>query len=163
MGEYSARGWQYWPNRSSKTFLTCIHTSCADLCVRVSTKFRYTVFIRIVAAATINFAPSSVRLLFEGGYYLFRVRAMIDTAVRIRYVYICTYAEQRPPDEFIACAATIRGRLLFFCASAMCGYYSRAATIRCAAIIRINTVLWLYNVMLFYISTRVHVHSLYIL
>ena len=29
----------------------------------------YTVFIRIVAAATINFAPSSVRLLIEGGSY----------------------------------------------------------------------------------------------
>ena len=28
-----------------------------------------TVFIRIVAAATINFALSFVRLLFEGGYY----------------------------------------------------------------------------------------------
>ena len=28
-----------------------------------------TVFIRIVAAATINFAPSSVRLLIEGGSY----------------------------------------------------------------------------------------------
>ena len=62
---------------------------------------------------------------------------MIDTAARMRYVYICTYAGQRPPDEFIAHAATIRGRLLFFCASATCGYYSRAATIRCAAI---NTV-----------------------
>ena len=68
---------------------------------------------------------------------------MIDTAARMRYVYIRTYAGQRPPDEFIARAATIRGRLLFFCASATCGYYSRAATIRCAAIIRINTVyLW---------------------
>ena len=28
-----------------------------------------TVFIRIVAVATINFAPSSVRLLIEGGSY----------------------------------------------------------------------------------------------
>ena len=65
---------------------------------------------------------------------------MIDTAARMRYVYIRTYAGQRPSDEFTARAATIRGRLLFFCASATCGYYSRAATIRCAAIIRINTV-----------------------
>ena len=39
------------------------------------------VFVRIVAAATINFAPSSVRaatnrgwLLFEGSYYLFCAR-----------------------------------------------------------------------------------------
>ena len=32
-------------------------------------KFPATVFIRIVAAATINFAPSSVRLLIEGGSY----------------------------------------------------------------------------------------------
>ena len=32
-------------------------------------------------------------------------------------------------------AATIRGRLLFICARARCGYYSRAATIRCAATI----------------------------
>ena len=31
--------------------------------------FMNTVFIRIVAAATINFAPSSVRLLIEGGSY----------------------------------------------------------------------------------------------
>ena len=37
--------------------------------------------------------------------------------------------------------ATIRGRLLFFCARAMCGYYSKAATIRCGATIRVNTVL----------------------
>ena len=49
---------------------------------------------------------------------------MTDTAARIRYVYIRTYAGQRPPDEFIAHAATIRGRLLFFCARATCGYYS---------------------------------------
>ena len=84
--------------------------------------------------------PPAIRLLIEGGYYLFRARAMTDTAARMRYVYIRTYAGQRPPDEFIARAATIRGRLLFFCASATCGYYSRAATIRCAAIIRINTV-----------------------
>ena len=88
-----------------------------------------TVFIRIVAAATINFAPSSVRLLIEDGSYsraatIYFARAMIDTAVRMRYVYIRTYAGQRPPDEFIARAATIRGRLLFFCASATCGYYS---------------------------------------
>ena len=79
-------------------------------------QFLNTVIIRIVAAATINFAPSSVRLI-EGGYYLFRARAMIDTAARMRYVYIRKYAGQRPPDEFIA----------------------RVATIRCAAIIRINT------------------------
>ena len=72
-------------------------------------------------------------------------RAMIDTAARMRYVYIRTYAGQRPPDEFIARAATIRGRLLFFCARATCGYYSRAATIRCAAIIRINTVTSNFN------------------
>ena len=67
---------------------------------------------------------------------------MIDTAAHMSYVYTRarTYAGQRPPDEFIARAATIRGRLLFICASATCGYYSRAATIRCAAIIRINTV-----------------------
>ena len=38
---------------------------------------------------------------------------MINTAARMRYVYIRTYAGQRPPDEFIARAATIRGRLLF--------------------------------------------------
>ena len=72
-----------------------------------------TVFIRIVAAATINFAPSSVRLLIEGGYYLFRARAMIDTAARMRYVYIRTYAGNAHPMNFIARAATIRGRLLF--------------------------------------------------
>ena len=97
-----------------------------------------TLFIRIVAAATINFAPSSMRLLIEGGYYSFRARAMIDTAARIHYVYIRTCAGQCPPEEFIVRAATIRGRLLFFCASATCSYYSRAATIRCAAIIRIR-------------------------
>ena len=45
-----------------------------------------------------NFALSSVRLLIEGGYYLFRARAIIDTAARMRYVYIltCTYAGQLP-------------------------------------------------------------------
>ena len=88
-----------------------------------------------IAAATINFAPSSVRLLIEGGYYLFRARAMIDTAARMRYVYIRTYAGQRPPDEFIARAATIRGRLILLGKRyvrllfeggyySMCGYYS---------------------------------------
>ena len=38
-------------------------------------------------------------------------------------------------------AATIRGRLLFLWWTSRCGYYSRAATIRGAASIRINTVL----------------------
>ena len=37
-------------------------------------------------------------------------------------------------------AATIRGRLLFLSPSSRCGYYSRAAIIRGAASIRINTV-----------------------
>ena len=37
-------------------------------------------------------------------------------------------------------AATIRGRLLFLRARSMCGYYSRAAIIRGAATIRVNTV-----------------------
>ena len=37
-------------------------------------------------------------------------------------------------------AATIRGQLLFLSLSSRCGYYSRAATIRGAASIRINTV-----------------------
>ena len=37
-------------------------------------------------------------------------------------------------------AATIRGRLLFLWWTSRCGYYSRAATIRGAASIRINTV-----------------------
>ena len=71
-----------------------------------------------------------MRLLIEGGSYsraatIYFARAMIDTAARMRYVYIRTYAGQRPPDEFIARAATIRGRLLFFFALAL-----RAATIR---------------------------------
>ena len=44
---------------------------------------------------------------------------MIDMAARMRYVYIRTYAGQRPPDEFIARADTIRGRLIFLCASAI--------------------------------------------
>ena len=74
--------------------------------------------------ATINFAPSSVRLVIEGGSYSraatnYFARAMNDTAARMRYVYIHTYAGQRPPDEFIARTATIRGRFLFFCASAI--------------------------------------------
>ena len=38
-------------------------------------------------------------------------------------------------------AATIRGRLLFLSQSSRCGYYSRAATNRGAASIRINTVI----------------------
>ena len=59
---------------------------------------------------------------------------MIDTAARMRYVYIRTYAGQRPPDEFIARVATIWGGSYFF------ALVLRAATIRCAAIIRINTV-----------------------
>ena len=63
---------------------------------------------------------------------------MIDVQ-RAHAFRIYTYV-QRPPDEFIAHAATIRGRLLFLCARGACGYYSRAATIRCAAIVRINTV-----------------------
>ena len=40
----------------------------------------------------------------------------------------------------IQTAATIRGRLLFICARSTCGYYSRAATIRGAATIRVITV-----------------------
>ena len=109
-----------------------------------------TVFIRIVAVATINFVPFFIRLLIEGGYYTFcaRVRvhthayAMIATAARacVPYIRTRTYIGHRPPNEFIARAATIRGRLLFFCTRATCGYYSRAATIRCAAIIRKNMV-----------------------
>ena len=95
--------------------------------VKTEVVLAYRIYSNIVAAATINFAPSSVRLLIEGGYYLFRARAMIDTAARMRYVYIRTYAGQRPPDEFIARARGyyyIRGRLLFFGARATCGYYS---------------------------------------
>ena len=41
----------------------------------------HTVFTRIVAAATINFVPSSVRLLIEGGSYS---RAAIINLVRAR-------------------------------------------------------------------------------
>ena len=59
----------------------------------------YTVFIQIVAVATINFAPSSVRLLIEGSYYLFRMRAMIDTAACMRYVYIYTYVCRATPTR----------------------------------------------------------------
>ena len=106
-----------------------------------------TVFIQIVAVATINFVPSSVRLLIEGGYYTFHAHvhthAMIVTAARACVPYIWTYVGHRPPNEFIVCVATIWGRLLFFCTRTTCGYYSRAATIRCAAIIRINTVVQL--------------------
>ena len=45
-------------------------------------------------------------------------------------------------------AATIRGQLLFLSQSSMCGYYSRAATNRGVASIRINTVKdneWFYK------------------
>ena len=45
----------------------------------------YTVFIRIVAVATINFAPSSVRLLIERGYYLFRARACVTYTYRLHH------------------------------------------------------------------------------
>ena len=41
-------------------------------------------------------------------------------------------------------AATIRGQLLFLSLSSRCGYYSRAATIRGVASIRINTVFVTY-------------------
>ena len=43
----------------------CVPYKCM-VCTCTSSR---TVLIRIVAAATINFAPSSVRLLIEGGYY----------------------------------------------------------------------------------------------
>ena len=54
--------------------------------------YTVTLFTRIVAVATINFAFFSALLLYEGRSY-------------------------------------------FFCARATCGYYSRAATIRCVAIV----------------------------
>ena len=105
-----------------------------------------TVFIRIVAAATINFALSFVRLLIEGGSYSrvatitarqYRARA------RTRNNCVRTYVYERACSH---CAMNIINRgyysraALISCARAMCGYYSRAATIRCAATIRINTV-----------------------
>ena len=47
-----------------------------------------TVFIRIVAAATINFVHSSVRLLNEGGYFACaHTHAVIDTGTRMHYGY----------------------------------------------------------------------------
>ena len=46
----------------------------------------------------------------------------------------------RHTTEYWLSAATIRGRLLFLWARSKCGYYSRAATIRGAATIRVNTV-----------------------
>ena len=50
---------------------------------------------------------------------------MIDTAACMRYVYMRTYAGQRPPDEFIAHA-----RLLFEGGSYFSAQALRAATIR---------------------------------
>ena len=38
---------------------------------------------------------------------------MIDTAARMRYIYIRTYAGQRPPDEFIARGHYSRAALFF--------------------------------------------------
>ena len=51
-----------------------------------------------------------------GGYYLFRARAMIDTAARMRYVYIRTYAGHAGNAHLMN----------FYRAR---GYYSRAALI----------------------------------
>ena len=57
-------------------------------------------------------------------------------------IYIRTYMQGNAHPMNLSRARLLGlGRLLFFCASATCGYYSRAATIRCATIIRINTVL----------------------
>ena len=60
--------------------------------------------------------------------------------------------------------ATIREQLVFFCARATYGYYSRATTIQCAATIQVNTVYnyyisiysTYYNTLLYF----VHVHIL---
>ena len=52
--------------------------------------------------------------------------------------YRACMSELLPPRPLAL--ATIRGRLLFFRARFNCGYYSRAATIRGAATIRVNTV-----------------------
>ena len=40
------------------------------------------------------------------------------------------------------------GRLLFICTRARCDYYSRAASIRCAATIQVNTVCYYDNVII---------------
>ena len=63
-------------------------------------------------AATIYFSATTMRRLFEGGYY---------SKYRRRGYYLF----QRYHN-----AATIRGRLLFISALPQCGDYSRAATIR---------------------------------
>ena len=72
-----------------------------------------------------------MRLLIEGGYYLFRVRAMIDTEARMRYVRLQGNAHPMNLS---------RARLLFEGGSYFSAQALRAATIRGAAIIRINTV-----------------------
>ena len=108
---------------------TSLHVIGVKVCFPFVISAACTVFIRIVATATINFAPSSVRLLIEGGSYsrvatIHFARAMIDAAACMRSARIRMYIGQRPPNKFIARAATIRGRLLFLCAHAACGYYS---------------------------------------
>ena len=82
-------------------------------------------------AATIYFSSTTMRRLFEGGYY---------SKCRRRGYYLF---------QLYRNAATIRGwllfevqtsRLLFISALPQCGDYSRAATIQGAAFIRGNTV-----------------------
>ena len=41
------------------------------------------------------------------------------------YIYVCAQGNVRSLDKLIVRAATIRGRLLFFSASAMCSYYNQ--------------------------------------
>ena len=91
-----------------------------------------TVFIRIVAAATINFGPARVRLLFEGGSYSRAVlinlgpgaakahaRKCNNVGVRARvhtYIYIKRGYYSRPA---LISLSTLQVRLLF-----EGGYYS---------------------------------------
>ena len=108
-----------------------------------------TVFIWIVAVATINFAPSSVQPLIEGGYYSFHVRAMIDMQ-RAHAFRIYTYVRRVTPTRWIYCARLVFEDSYYFFAHAV-----RAATIRCVAIIRINTVL--QSLWVWWANSRLHI------
>ena len=59
----------------------------------------YTVFIRIVAAATINFALSFVRLLIEGGYYYRAPVPSTRARTRNNCVYAYVYERACPPYD----------------------------------------------------------------
>ena len=103
----------------------------------------YTVFTRIVAAATINFSLVPVRLLIEGGSYS-RVALTISTCTKrqrnsrialARVPFMRDYNE-RDSSEFSLASRSRDSAMLMHASKSrcfrhahQCGYYSRAALI----------------------------------